>query len=238
MEDGARVLGGGGDFQHVGADDLAELRRHPIVGRGVVVAEDAGAGGRQRQLQPLGVGVGLVAGLGQVGDVLAEAVHLIAAGLELAAAAVEHTQVPPAAVGRSVAHIGLGGAFLARQAFADGGVDGAVVLVLNHLQQTQRRRIAALDMAERELGREMVDLGVGVIAPGADFGGVHQPVAGGVVGLHALQHAALAADVDQHGQDGVAVLLQVEPHPAGPIGALELEGLDAVAGRGVGGGGT
>ncbi len=106
--------------------------------------------------------------------------------------------------------------------------------MLDVLQPGQGDGFLDLAVAEREFTGEMVEFGVGVVAPNADFGVVHQPAAGGEVGLHPLQHDALAGDVEQDRQDLLAMRLQVEAQPARPVGALEAEGLYAVAVRDVG----
>ena len=228
----------GGRVERALPQQVAEFRRQPVFALGVVEAEDARAGGGQRQLQAARAVVCLVTRLRQIRDVLAEAVHLVAAGLQLAAGAVKHPQVAPAAVAGAVADQRLVGAFLAGQALADGGVDVAVVLVLDHLQHADGHRILIGAVAKGEFAGEVVDLGVGIVAPDADLGVVHQPAAGGVVGLHPLQHRALAGHVDQGGQDAFAQRLQVEAQPARSVGALEAEGLHAFAGGRLGGGGA
>ena len=72
MEDHPRIVRRRGGLDSLFTEDIAELRRQPVFALEVVVAEHSGAGGGERQLQPSRAGVGFVAGLGQVGDALAE----------------------------------------------------------------------------------------------------------------------------------------------------------------------
>ncbi len=140
----------------------------------------------------------------------------------------------PAAGAGPIAYIRLGRAFLARQALADGVVGRAVVLVLDGPQPGQRDGFLDPAMPQGEFAGEMVEFGIGVVAPHADLGVVHQPAAGGEVGLHPLEHGAFAADVEEDGQDLLAMRLQVQAQPSRSVRALEAEGLHAFAGGGVG----
>ena len=131
VEDHPRIVGRGRLLDRGVSDQIAEFLRQPVFALGVVIAEHPGAGGGQGQLQPPGAGVGLVAGQRQVGDVLAEAIHLVAPGLQPASAAVKDPRVPPVALGGQVAHFRLGRAFFAGQPLADGVVDLPVILMLD-----------------------------------------------------------------------------------------------------------
>jgi len=131
-----------------GAGHVAGFLRQPIGVRRVVEHEDAGLGGGERELQPLGADVGLVPGFGERGDVLGQAVEFVAARLQPPAAAVDDAQMPPAADRIAIAHLGLGHALAAGQAVTDGVVGGPIVGMLDLAQQLQRHGLVDLGVAQ------------------------------------------------------------------------------------------
>jgi hypothetical protein len=213
-----------------GADQLRELRRQPELAARIVVFKHPGAGGVERQVETLGVGGGLVAGLGQGGDALAEPVHLIEAGRELGAGAVVDAQMGPSAVGRQVAHLPLRRPTLVDDALADGLVLDLVVGMLDRQQHRQGHRLAVVFVAQGELAGEIVDLGVGIVAPGADLRVVHQPVAGALGDPPLLHRPARFGEVGQEQQGAAFIGIETEPDdPLAAAGRGDAEHL-AVAG--------
>ena len=92
-----------------------------------------------------------------------------------------HVKMGPAAVGAHVTHLRVRDAAVARDAFANAGVVGAIVGMLDELQQLHGNGRTRAVMSEREFGREMIELRVGIEAPGSDLAVEQELIAGRLI---------------------------------------------------------
>ena len=170
---------------------------HDAVHRGADFVADGSEEVGLRRGRPFG----LVTGFRECGDVLADPVHLEAAGRRPAAASVKDAEVSPPPGRIPVAHHRFGRSLLCGQPVSDLRIEVAIVRVLDVLQVSQRPAGLALLVAKRQFPGEVVDLRIRIVTPDADLGVVHQHGARVDDILHRLQQSIVSRHVHEHGQD-------------------------------------